>query len=164
MLIVFLCCRCERPSSGTWIFKSNQPPFQMPSRSHVSLSEGVEFGSIFTGVPEGVMKQVWILRQQIKLHFTTEIRRSQESCSTSAFFSTFWIVNCQSYMRMREFWTFAQITSSLMWVVKLLSPVKNIHLESTFTERVTKTLKFRSKILCISLICSTSKCNSFPDT
>lgn len=163
MLTVFLCCRCERPSSGTWIFKSNQPPFQTPSRSHVSLPEGAEFGSIFTGVPEGVMKQVWILRQQIKLHFTIEIRSHKESCSTSAFFSsTFWIVNCQSYMRMTEFWTFAQITFSLMWVVKLLSPVKNIHLESTFT--VSKMLKIRSKILCISLIFSTSKSNSFPDT
>lgn len=102
---------------------------------------------------EGI-KQVWILRQQIKLHFT-KLEVYKESCSTSAFFSsTFWIVNCQSYMRMTEFWTFAQITFSLMWVVKLLSPVKNIHARSTFT--VSKMLR-SNKILCISLIFSTSK-------
>jgi hypothetical protein len=43
LLIVFLCCRCELPgTSGASAFKSNQPAFQTPSKSHVSLSEGNE--------------------------------------------------------------------------------------------------------------------------
>lgn len=95
-------------------------------------------------------------RHRILVHFYWSYRRSEEAsvnfkttnnlftsplnlesaknpCSTSAFFSILWTVNCQNYTRMGEFWTFAQIIFSLMWVVKLLPPVKNKHLESIIT-------------------------------
>lgn len=133
MLIVFLCTRCELPTSRAWVFKSNQPPFQTPSKSNVSLSEGMKFWCIFTEVTE-VIKQVWIWRKQTisSLHYgKSEIAKNPHS--TLGFLSILWIVNCQSYMWMREFWTFAQTIFSLRWIVKFLSLVKNIYLESTFT-------------------------------
>lgn len=132
MLIVFHCCRCELPTSTAWVFKSNQPPLQTPSKSHVSLSEGTKFRYIFTGVTEGVMKQVWVLRQQTisSLHYG-KLEVAKNPWSTLCFLSIPWIVNYQSHKWMREFWTFAQIVFSLKGVVKLLSPVKNIYLKST---------------------------------
>lgn len=147
MLIVFLCRRCELPTSGAWVFKSNQPPFQTPSKSPVSLSAGTKFGYIFTRVTEGVMKQVWILRQRTISFHHRKLKVVKNPCGPWSF------ANYQSYMWMREFWTFAQTVFSLMWVLNFLSPVKNIHLYIHIyrTEGATKTLNITNKILCISL-------------
>lgn len=132
MLIVFHCCRCELPTSKAWVFKSNQPPLQTPSKSHVSLSGGTKFRYIFTGITGG-MKQVWVVRQQIisSLHYG-KLEVAKNPCSTWCFLSVPWIVNYQSHKWMREFWTFTQTVFSLRWLVKLLAPVKNIYLKSTF--------------------------------
>ena len=165
MLIVFLCCRCELATSGAGVFKSNQPPFQTPSKSHVSFFRRHEILVHFYWSYRGVMKLVWILRQQtISSLYRVKWEVAKNHCSTFSFFSILWIVNCQNT---REWGNCEPLLERILpdVGVKFLSPVKNRHLYiHMYRQREwPNTLNITNKTVYIT-ITSTSESDSFLNT